>query len=470
MISAGILKWTGAIWVGILAMLAGSTLLPVCHGDSQSWLPRAVQSCLFTADAPDLSGTVKAPASPESLMPEIPPLGLWPAADTAMDIPPLKFDTWAGPYKNEAGRNCVERVNKWYAEGTAAGLSQDIFRSFDAGHSGLRIAFFPQMKALEPVPSFGQACRNVFPERVTFGVQSYGAEGSSVIERHTREIIRRYYKGELSDVGFQKFFQLFYENNFLFAAPAVGTFSQTEDGFSFLSPFYLHSVGASGTDAQLLKPLVFASAALPPTIKTRALRAGCYVPTLLYLFKNAVAENIRAPDAHLAAYTLPDEAGDGWTGSAPFLDALVTGAHELQHLPPVCCLKLNSVRLGCAEERNYAKRAYVEATRYNVTASLRRGQTLELVLDLSHSWTDGDRPICEYHAAVLRGTATIAPRADDGSLLELRIPWTLSDVTHNYRTDILFLVNDGTYDSAPAYVSVRHIHDLDPMVLGIRAE
>ncbi|MCC6695221.1 MAG: hypothetical protein IT365_06290, partial [Candidatus Hydrogenedentes bacterium] len=76
----------------------------------------------------------------------------------------------------------------------------------------------------------------------------------------------------------------------------------------------------------------------------------------------------------------------------------------------------------------------------------------------------------EYYAAVLRGGATIEPMAEDGSKVKVKVPWELRDRDHDFRTDILLLVNDGTYYSAPAYISVRHFHRLDPIIRGIRVK
>lgn len=405
------------------------------------------------------------------MMPDIPDLTSWPEPDAqTIGEGPLQYDNWVGPYKNPSGERWVEQINSWYGEGTAAGLSQDTFRSFDEGHSGLRLSYFPQMQSEEPVSTFGPAGKFVFPERVTMGVQSYGVEGMAVIERHSQEIIRGYYESKFTDVGFQKFFQLFYESNFLFVAPAVSTYSDSADSFSFLSPFYLHSVGASGTDASLLKPIVFAAAALPPNIKTQALRSGRYVPTLMYLFKNAIAGDILSPESHVPAYGLPEESGDGWTGDTPFLDTLVNGAHDLDHLPPVCRLKPVSVELSVSKEHDYAERAYLELSHYGFTGTLRRDQEFKFVVDLSSSVVDDGHSLKSYHTSLLRGSGTITPVNESGSQVEVRIPWTLTDRTHDYRTDILFLVNDGTYYSSPAYISIRHIHELDPLVRGIKAE
>jgi hypothetical protein len=396
-------------------------------------------------------------------------LAAWPERPQAPAAgPPLAYDR-SSPYKNASGERWVAKINEWYQDGKAAGLAQDTFRSFDRGHSGIRLSSYPQMHSESAVPSLGSAWENVFLPRVTMGVQSYGSEGKSVIESQSRRVMRAFYESRVAGPGFQRFYRAFYENNFLFVAPAVGSFSADADAFSFLSPFYLHSIGASGSDSRLLKPLVFASAALPPDLKTRMLRNGLFVPTLMYLFKSNIAGDIKSPGAHVPAYTLPAEAADDFDGPTPFLDGLLNAAHGLTHVPPVCRLRIESVTIEAEEGHDYGREAYHEQNTYAFTGALREGQTFVLKVDLRYSWTDGNLPIAAYYASVLRGKGTIECLNEEKSLLKITIPWAPTDKARDFRTDVLLLVHDGTCYSAPAYLSVRHINRLDPITLGIKA-
>lgn len=403
------------------------------------------------------------------------PLSEWPAPDKpASDRVPLKGK---GPYENGAGEKWVARINDWYQNGTAAGLAQDTFRSFDDGHSGLRMSAFPQMNHESPVSRYDTPCEHIFKPRVTMGVQSYGAnrnagmqiQGGCVIEHASQRIIRATYASEKGTRSATKsLFRSFYENNFLFAAPAVGTFTPDRDSFSFLSPFYLHSIGASGTDSRLLTPLVYASAALPPDLKTRMMRQGLYVPTMMYLFKSHITGDIKSSAAHVPAYALPQEAAADYTGATPFLDGLLTAAHELTHVPPVARLKLSDVAFE--DTRGYSAGPYYADFVYSFVGAVRRGESLTLTADLGYSWFDRGQSAASYYSKKLRGKGKIEPLNEQGSKLKVTVPWSVPPMTHDYRTDFLFLVNDGTYYSAPAYISVRHIHSLDPLILSIRAK
>jgi hypothetical protein len=396
-------------------------------------------------------------------------LAAWPERSESPGELPLSYEKWTGaPYKNVSGERWVDQINLWYRNGDAAGLTQDTFRSFDKGHSGIRASAYPQINIEAVVSDLGPPWENIFRPRVTMGVQSFGIDGKSVVEARSRAVIRSFYELGGAAQPFQRFYRLFYENNFLFVAPAVGSFSQGNDAFAFLSPFYLHSIGASGSDARLLKPLIFASAALPPNLKTRLLRAGLFVPTLMYLFKSHIADDIKATEAHVPAYTLPAEADDDFEGPTPFLDGLLNSAHSLTHIPPVCRLRMIDFAIEAEGDHDYGHAAYCEYNTYAFSGALRPGQAFVMTIDLRFSWTDENCPIVAYQASVLRGDASIEPLNGEKSMFRIRIPWMPTNNRNNLRTDVLLLVHDGSYYSAPAYLSVRHLDRLDAITLGVK--
>jgi hypothetical protein len=381
-------------------------------------------------------------------------LATWPEpADEPVAEEPLSQGTHAGgPYDNAAGTRWAARINEGYREGDCAGLIQDAFRSFDDGHSGLRPRAFPQLRIEAPIGSLGTPGRDIFRPRITYGVQSYGANGKSVIDTRMRGVLQQFYEQGGEPPRFQQAFRIFYENNFLFAAPAAGSFNDQGDTFACLSPFYLHSLGISGSDARLLKPLVYASAALPPELKTRILRQGLLVPTLMYLFKSHIHGDLLSAASHVPAYALPPEAEDDYEGPAPFLDGLLNAANNLEHIPPVCRIRVEQFSVDGGEQNQRDGATYFEDNTYALSGALRRGQRLSVTLDLRFSWTDEHRPVQSYAASVLRGEATVDQLNDEGSRIGVQIPWKKPGL----RTDMLLLVHDGTYYSAPAYISIQH--------------
>ncbi len=398
-------------------------------------------------------------------------LTTWPGTpNIAAEQNPLSQGKYAGsPYDNAVGKRWVERINTWYRNGESAGLGQDAFRSFDDGHSNIREQAYPQLRFENAIPSLANPGGDIFRPRITFGVQSYGASGASVIEARTRSVLRDYFENGGETPPFQQAFRIFYENNFMFVAPASGSLNENGDSFSCLSPFYLHSIGNSGSDSTLVKPLVFASAALPPDLKTRMLRQGLLVPTLMNLFKSNIQGDLLSPAAHLPAYALPPEAENAYEGPAPFLDGLLNAAHDLKHIPPVCRIRLENLAVEGGQDQPNNAEVYFEDNTYAISGALRPGQAFVMSLDLRFSWTDENRPIASYVSSVLRGAATIEKLDEEGSRISVRIPWATTNNNTDLRTDVLLLVHDGTYYSAPAYISIRHIHKLDPITLGIPA-
>ena len=369
----------------------------------------------------------------------------WPASDTSQ--PPLADTKNARrPYANPAGRDWVARINGWVAEGSAAGLAQDTFLSLDRvdnkAHSTLFAPEFPGMRFLEPVyaPSgFRNVGSKLFLEgRVTFAVHSLGF-GRGVLNDGMRsdedfENIMDVRRGESGDT--QLSYRALFLNNVLYCSPAL--LKDSLDDATFLTPYCLHSVGASGTDSRLLKPIVWAAAALHPDLKTRIFREGAYVPTLMYLFKRSITpEGIRDPEAHMPAYALPAEALAEDTVQSPFLDRLMNFAHDSDYIPAITRMKIVE----------HTTPRFHQDSVFGYVAALRRGEMLELTVDLSKSWTDR-RAIEGYHAQILRGSAELDAVKGSASTYRLKVNWS-----SDKRVDVLFLANDG----APAYVSVRNI-------------
>jgi hypothetical protein len=184
--------------------------------------------------------------------------------------PPLIFKDWDRPYANDTGKMVMMPINAWFKDGTGAGLTQDMFRSFDNNHSKTA-AVYPHLTMADPVMGYQSAKEAVFAKRVTFGVQSLGfhespfGEPMAIPEYHDRcQILAALDVAHLDRrTGFTSpsldtsLYRAFYETNFLFIGPAVWNYKiqgngQHFDNLSFLTLFYLSSVGKSGSDAYLI--------------------------------------------------------------------------------------------------------------------------------------------------------------------------------------------------------------------------
>ncbi|NQZ57156.1 MAG: hypothetical protein HRT88_06760 [Lentisphaeraceae bacterium] len=398
----------------------------------------------------------------------------WPTQKTDKKKP-LLWNSWSGSYSNPGGQQAINQIFKCYKEGSAAGLAQDGFRSYCGNHSSIRGDFFPQIRMIETVnikqilnSQLTKPFPYIFKDHITFGVESHGvnfkelgAGKINVVESFTRLMIK--YRHEKGIKGFLDPYAvqtMYYTHNFLFTIPALASFNKKgEDRFTFLQPFTLNSIGASGTDTLLISPLITAAAAIPPKLKTRMIKSGLYTSSLMYLFKSYITGNLRDPKAHLAAYSLPAEAFDKSKKDTPMLASLIEQAHSLKHIPPAAVLNILKDTISTDDDYTFVPEAYKHAGKLSYMGLIRPGETLHLIVDLRSSWSDKAKGITlktAYHK-LLRGPATITPLNKEGTILDIRVTWKEMPQSAA-RTDILLLVNDGKYDSSPAYISIRHLH------------
>ena len=419
---------------------------------------------------------------------------------------PLVFKDWDKPYNDEAGKGVVALVNQWFEQGKAAGLSQDTFRSFDSNHSKVG-AVYPQLTFAKPLPNYAELRPMIMADRVTFGVQSLGFHQSvfdepmAIKEFHDRcQILSAVAPDFLeSKIGMTRagvdtrFYRALAESNCLFVSPTVWNYKIREDGshydnVSFLSPFSLYSVGKSGSDSHLLKPFLYAAAALKPEVKLRMLRTGTYVPSLLTLFRERLGGgDLLQAKAHPSSVGLPKEAG--------FLKELVNAAQALDTIPPVTQLALvGEPKLKTADREKAA--VYFRHEGPVVRVSLLPGQAVEFVVDASASWVDSGQELKGTKAKVLRepgGAETLQQQLDAllvkyterHPLVEqararmtkaktkqsevvavpgkahhwrVKVAWQAqSSGTGLKRTDIAVLASDDAHDGAAAYITVRHL-------------
>lgn len=360
--------------------------------------------------------------------------------------------------------------------------------------------------AMSEPPKVKEYCNLFFDPAVNYAVRSLGVNSArygstlNIYDSYEKERIRgRYYKSLInpeitpptySDILIrrngdsnesQDLYREFYENNLLFVTPAIRSYSQG-DIFTVLSPFTLQSNGASTTDSQMLYAILQASASIPKDLKLRIMNQRMLVPTLMQIFKSTYTTDYSSPEAHNVAYNLFDEAKDviaiptttprqtkeqayaaAPINPTPYLNAIVKKASELTHIPPVARMKITNV--NWSSTKTYYKEPYYNDNTYGFNAVLRQGETIELTVDLKDSWVDRHLNDCRmnvaFNSVVLRGAGTIEKLNPEGSLLKITIPFMVKPSKVDTRTDILLYTNDGVYNSAPAYISVKHIQAVE---------
>lgn len=423
---------------------------------------------------------------------------------------------------NASGGNLKkERFRSYDALITTSGTSSGTYRA----HSSILANHFPQLELLKEIPykdrtcfpewdrhqnkwinrcsiqqpRESEFCKNIYNPKVNYAVRSLGTSNTTygsllnLADFYDKNHIRSRYINSLTysdqvsepfstnllrrnlraDEG-QEYFKKYYENNVLFVSPSIRSFSQG-DIFTTLTPFIINSDGASGSDSVLLYPIIAASASISPTLKDRILASKTLVPTLMYLFKSSYYD-YEDPNAHHVSLKMPSEYLDkkldpipgkpvnyqyeiAPSDPAPLLNKIIENAKNLTHIPPIARMKVYDVVVTNTGTRDYKIPNFYEDLTYLFKSALRDGENIEFVVDLYDSWSE--KEIKSYHFKLLRGNAVIEKMNPDGSILKIKIPFQKKDTRLDTRTDILLYVNDGKYNSAPAYISVKHLQTVE---------
>ncbi len=363
-----------------------------------------------------------------------------------------------------------QRINAWFAEGTAAGLDGFYYDNRDRGHSGLRVATYPQLVQISYTEDeraqnadWGSQ-RKLLPGKVVIG-NSSTASPATQAGSHQRMLY-------LHPQGLP-FLSEQFRSNALYIYPEhrdhdPGT--NGPEGFGDLypanSPYLITSQGSSGSDLAFLHAFLKTSAAFPPETQDALVAKGLLMPTLQAIFRQTYkaapsAEGYFTGNAHPSAFdgALIDEA------------AMVELAHAMPPgaIPPI-------VRLRVIEEPEaVAGRDYFEpdglaptgerlADTPSAIARIIRAPELNrrIRVSASHSIDPRDRPLT-FRWAILRGDPeritieTRRPNREEATITvayhERRPIAPGSDLESN-RVDIgVFAMAEGSIVSAPAFVT-----------------
>lgn len=357
-------------------------------------------------------------------------------------------------------------LRKWAAEGSAAGNVADFYDNRDRGHSRLDITPYPQLKAITYSDAENQrganwgAQRTLRPE-VTFG-NSSTASPAAISGSNTRLLYVT--PGGLS------FLSNAYRHNNLYVYPCHQDHSPGHDGlngggfgdlFPTNTPYLITSQGSSYTDQPFLKAIASTLAAFRPEVKSRLIDAGLLMPTVQMIFRMS-NKQVATPEDYLTGKAHPTV----FEGNQVDAMKMVNMAHaiDLQHIPPLAQIELvgvDDVRPG----RDFVDPVPGESLGETpeVIARIFRGSTgvRHLAVSAAGSKDVNDLPLT-YHWVVLRGDpreVTISPRDKDGKVVDITLPYhgrapiAPASPMESNRVDIGLFVHNGTYYSAPAFVT-----------------
>lgn len=375
---------------------------------------------------------------------------------SAADVPPV---TTIG---GEAG----DLLKKWFAEGTAAGNVGDIYDNRDREHSGLNMKMFPQLGKHE-------YSKEELDKRMDWAF--FGGVRKGIVFGNSSTSAGAYQGGSnprqayANPKGLEVLYRQYVSNN-VYMYPEHRDHDPghngSNDGYGDLyptnTPFVIISQGSSGSDQPFMRAVPLMLASLRPDVKKKLAETGQLMSVVQMI--------LRYTQKHLA-----DPAKDYLTGKAhptvfegsSVQDAVIAKmAHEItvETLPPqvkIDIVKEDQLKDGLDFFEPGATEGH--ATLPVLIARIFRGhqQTRTMTVSAEGSGDPNNKPL-KYHWVVLRGDASrikITPKNESGSIVEIQVgyherrPISAGSNMESTRVDIGAFVHNGTYFSAPAFVT-----------------
>jgi hypothetical protein len=398
----------------------------------------------------------------------------------ALVVPPLFFfllraDDMATPLKQKtittAPGKVGELLRQWWAQGTAAGNTGDFYDNRDGGHSDLDVSPYPQLQRIVYSPEDIQKRRHWGAQFWLRPGAVFGNSSTSAAAMDGGSNPRLYY---VQAAGLAFLYKQYRANN-LYIYPEHRDHDPghngPDEGFGDLyptnTPYLLISQGSSGSDQPFLRAVPFTLAAIRPEVKKKLIEAGLLMPTVQMLIRNT-NRHLRTVDAYITAQAHPTVFEGSWVNEL----GLVQAAHDMRvgSLPPMLQLKV------LEEDQPVRGRDYFEpaaserlADTPAVIARIVRGKDYQrrLVVSAAESF-DLNKKALSFTWAVLRGDKnkiTIKPRNHEQSIVEIIVPYhprrpvAAGSALESNRVDIGVFANNGSYYSAPAFVTLFTLDD-----------
>jgi tetratricopeptide (TPR) repeat protein len=354
----------------------------------------------------------------------------------------------------------VAQINRWYAEGTAAGNFGDFYDNHDGGHSPMNQNEYPQLTFIR---WDGETQKRQFHT----GLQARSFFNAVVLGNSSTALVNGPFwrsQPRLAYVNQRSMAVLYaqYTKNHLYFYPEHADHDPGHgDVYPVNTPYVVISQGSSGSDRVFLNAFAWSLAALRPEVKAKLVKAGALMPALQMVFR-MTNKPVAAPEDYLTGAAHPT-VFDGGNLQAEKMVAL---AHDLKadDLPPL-------VRMKVVEDDNsVVGKDYFDVgprqelvTTPSAIARVHRTSRYKyrMVISAEESVDLNGRPLT-YHWKLLRGDdalVKIKPLNESGSVVELVVPFhdkrpiaEGSPLVSN-RVDIGCFVHNGVYYSAPGFVS-----------------
>ena len=358
-----------------------------------------------------------------------------------------------------------KRLQKWFAEGTAAGHFGDLYDNCDRDHSNLTYSQFPQIHRIEYRPEI--------LADVPFGLQNRFLHGGVVLGNSSTSLVnspiwrsnpRMAYTTPTSLVTLvRQYFQ-----NHLYVYPEHNDHDPGHNGkggygdvYPANTPYLLISQGSSHTDVPFLDALACTMAAFRPPVKQRLVENGLLAPTLQQILRSS-NKVVRHPDDYLTGVAHPSV----FEGSEIDAMKMVEAAHALtmESIPPVVRIRVEQ------QDRAFVGRDYFEVSDRehlfdSPCAIARIGRSTQYRRHMVVSARDSidlEKHPLKFRWVILRGDEsriTVKPLEEDGSRAEITVAWHPRRKIHpasaieSNRVDFGVFAFNGFHWSAPAFVT-----------------
>ncbi len=387
---------------------------------------------------------------------------------TAPDLEKLK----QLPITPEGGK-VGELLKQWWKEGTAAGNAGDFYDNRDGDHSPLDLKRYPQLSLFHYSPDDLKVRRNWAAAREIRPFVTFGNSSTSAPAHLGGSNPRSYYVAQFG----LSFLHNQYTKNNLYIYPEHRDHDPGHNGVYFPAngprdegygdmyptntPYLIISQGSSGSDQPFMRMMPFVLASFRPEVKKKLTETGLLMPTIQMLMRST-NKHLKDPKEYLTGKAHPTVFEGSWVDEL----ALVQKAHalELKALPPMVQMRVvdedKAVNgLDYFDRNNSETLGDTPACIARIHRS--KAYQRRLVVDAGASY-DANKAKLTYKWVVLRGDADkikITPKNDDQSLVEITVAWHdrrpvwPGSPLESNRVDIGLFVHNGTYYSAPGFVT-----------------
>ncbi|GMG82369.1 hypothetical protein LNKW23_15820 [Paralimibaculum aggregatum] len=352
-------------------------------------------------------------------------------------------------------------LNRWYAAGRAAGNVGDLYDNRDRSHSPLARGEFQQLLHVDYGPEVAARGFDYGPQRLfEFGRITFGNSSTALVDSPAwRSQTRRF----LTEPGGADALFRQYSRNQLYIYPSKDDYGPEHgDLMPANTPYGITSHGASLSDQPFLRAVAVALAALQPGVKRRLREEGLIAPTLQRLIRRSL-KPVQSETDYLSHKAHPS------VFDAEEIDfiRLVRAANALsiEQIPPM--VRLTVLRDSPARDGREHFSAGLGEELFDTPSAIARihrssAGRRRMTVSARATRDPAGKPL-RFVWRVLQGDADrieIRPQTEDGSVVELEIPWHDRFAVPGRpgltttRVDIAaFAVTPGGH-SAPAFVSV----------------